>query len=180
MPIEVEQVTVARAEGRVLTDVIAAYDANERDLFTFALRVTRDGAAAEDIVQEAFLRLVRESRAGRHPDNARAWLYRVVVNLARTRARRRAVADRWRGLFANRDVVRSPEDDIVGREGADVLAALVASLPTDARMAFLLASDGHSGQEVASLMGRSEGATRNLLWRARRELRGRMESEGAE
>ena len=166
------------SEGRVLTDVIAAYDANERDLFTFALGVTRDGAAAEDIVQEAFLRLVRESRAGRHPDNARAWLYRVVVNLARTRARRRAVADRWRGLFANRDVVRSPEDDIVGREGAAILAALVASLPTDARMAFLLATDGHSGQEVAALMGRSEGATRNLLWRARRELRGRMEQRG--
>ncbi len=178
MPVELEPVSVALVEGRVLTEVIAAYDANERDLFTFALGVTRDGAAAEDIVQEAFLRLVRESRAGRHPDNARAWLYRVVVNLGRTRARRRVVADRWRGLFANRDVARSPEDDIVGREGAANLAALVASLPTDARMAFLLATEGHSGQEVATFLGRSEGATRNLLWRARSELRRRLEQEG--
>ena len=180
MPIEVEPVNVVRVDGRVLTDVIAAYDANERDLFSFALGVTRDAAAAEDIVQEAFLRLVRESRAGRHPDNARAWLYRVVVNLARTRARRRVVADRWRGLFANRDVERSPEDDLVGREGAAILGAAVASLPTDARMAFLLATDGHSGHEVAILMGRSEGATRNLLWRARRELRSRLDREGVE
>ena len=170
MPVDLEPVSVTQVGGRVLTEVVAAYDANERDLFTFALGVTRDGAAAEDIVQEAFLRLVRESRSGRFPDNARAWLYRVVVNLARTRARRRVVADRWRGLFANRDVARSPEDDIVGREGAAILAAVVASLPTDARMAFLLATEGHSGQEVASLLGRSEGATpKNLLWRARRE-----------
>ena len=180
MPVDLEPVSVVQVGGRVLTEVVAAYDANERDLFTFALGVTRDGAAAEDIVQEAFLRLVRESRSGRFPDNARAWLYRVVVNLARTRARRRVVADRWRGLFANRDVARSPEDDIVGREGAAILASVVASLPTDARMAFLLATEGHSGQEVASLLGRSEGATRNLLWRARRELRRRLEQEGVE
>ena len=78
MPVDLEPVSVTQVGGRVLTEVVAAYDANERDLFTFALGVTRDGAAAEDIVQEAFLRLVRESRSGRFPDNARAWLYRVV------------------------------------------------------------------------------------------------------
>jgi DNA-directed RNA polymerase specialized sigma24 family protein len=53
----------------------------------------------------------------------------------------------------------------------------LAALPTEARMALLLATDGHSGTEVATLMGRSEGATRTLLWRARRELRERMATE---
>ena len=149
MPIEVEPVTVARTVAACRPTSSPPMTPTSATCSPSRLRVTRDGAAAEDIVQEAFLRLVRESRAGRHPDNARAWLHRVVVNLARTRARRRAVADRWRGLFASRDVVGSPEDDIVGREGAAILAALVASLPTDARMAFLLATDGHSGHEVA-------------------------------
>ena len=161
-------------------DVVAAYDANERDLFSFTLAVTRDTAAAEDLVQEAFLRLVREARLGRWPENVRAWLYRVVVNLARSRARRRVVADRWRSLFVNREVARSPEDDFVRRERGAALERALGTLPNETRMAFLLACDGYSGQEVAGLIGRSEGATRTLLWRARRELRRLLESEAAE
>jgi len=177
VPAELEQV-IGDASGVSRTDEIAAaYDANERDLYSFALAVTRDAAAAEDLVQEAFLRLVREAHAGRFPDIPRAWLYRVVVNLARSRARRRAVADRWRSLFVRRDVVASPEEDVIGQERERALSRVLATLPTDARIAFLLASEGRSGQEVASLIGRSEGATRTLLWRARRELRERLGTE---
>ncbi len=173
---ELEQVVVDTAGADRAGDIVGAYDSNERDLFSFVLAVTRDEAAAEDIVQEAFLCLVREARAGRFPSNARAWLYRVAVNLARTRARRRLVADRWRSFFASRDTVRSPEEDFVRRERGAALHAALAALPTEARMAFLLATDGHSGEEVAAIIGRSEGATRTLLWRARRDLRRRMVS----
>jgi RNA polymerase sigma-70 factor (ECF subfamily) len=180
MPVELEQVIVETTGAHRAADIVAAYDSNERDLFTFTLAVTRDPGAAEDLVQEAFLRLIREAHAGRFPDNVRAWLYRVVVNLARSRARRRIVADRWRGFFVNRDVARSPEDEFVVRERGAALQQALAALSVEARAAFLLASDGHSGHEVAALIGRSEGATRTLLWRARRELRQRMGSEGAE
>lgn len=158
-------------------EIMATYDANERDLFGFALAVTRDRAVAEDLVQEAFLRLVREARGGRFPDQPRAWLYRVTVNLARTRARRVVVAERWRSLFGRRDTAPSPEEHVVGRERRDALGRALAGLPLDARTAFLLASDGHTGREVARLIGKSEGATRTLLWRARRDLRRSMESE---
>src|SRR5262249_23656155 len=163
MPVELQQVGVEATEFRVAQDVIDAYDANERDLYSFALAVTRDAAAAEDIVQEAFLRLVREARSGRYPDSARAWLYRVVVNLARSRARRRLVADPGRGWSGTRETAGSREDDLVGREAGAPPREAVGKLPADARMAFLLASEGHSGQEVAALIGRSEGATRTLL-----------------
>ncbi len=171
---ELEQVVVDAGPTRRTGDIAAAYDANERDLFSFVLAVTRDEAAAEDIAQEAFLRLVREANAGRYPANARAWLYRVAVNLARTRARRRFVADRWRAFFASKETVGSPEDDVLRRERRAELDAALAALPTEARMAFLLATDGHSGEEVAAILGRTEGATRTLLWRARRELRQRI------
>jgi RNA polymerase sigma-70 factor, ECF subfamily len=180
MLVEHRQVVEVVTEAHRAVDVVAAYDANERDLFSFTLAVTRDRAAAEDLVQEAFLRLVREAHAGRWPENVRAWLYRVVVNLARSRARRRLVADRLRSLFVNRDVARSPEDDLIRRERGAALERALATLTNEARMAFLLASNGYSGQEVAALIGRSEGATRTLLWRARRELRRHMESEAAE
>ena len=178
MPVELEHVVRDASGGARPEEIVAAYDANERDLFGFALAVTRDAGSAEELVQEAFLRLVREAQAGRYPVNPRSWLYRVVVNLARSRARRRLVADRWRHLFVSRDVARSPEDELVGRERTDTLQRALAALSTEGRIAFLLAADGHSGQEVAALIGRSEGATRTLLWRARRDLRRRIEREG--
>jgi RNA polymerase sigma-70 factor (ECF subfamily) len=168
------------ADARRTADIVASYDANERDLYSFALGVTRDAAAAEDIVQEPFMRLVREAHAGRWPDSDRAWLYRVVVNLARSRARRRLVADRWRSLFANRGTAGSPEEDLLRQERGAALARALDSLPSEARMAFLLANAGHSGQEVAKLIGRSEGATRTLLWRARRQLREQLANEATE
>jgi RNA polymerase sigma factor (sigma-70 family) len=174
---QLEQVAGDSPDAARAAEIAAAFDANERDLFSFALAVTHDGSVAEDLVQEAFLRLVREAHAGRYPDVPRAWLYRVVINLARSRARRSAVADRWRSLFVRRDVVASPEDDVIGHERAAALGRALAALPTDARIAFLLANEGRSGQEVAALIGRSEGATRTLLWRARRELRERLGRE---
>jgi RNA polymerase sigma-70 factor (ECF subfamily) len=175
--VELEQVA-SDATGTRAGEIAAAYDTHERDLYMFAVAVTREATAAEDLVQEAFLRLVREAQAGRFPDNPRAWLYRVVVNLARSRARRRLVADRWRGLFVRRDLAPSPEDDLLGRERGSELARALGALPTEARIAFLLASEGRSGHEVAALIGRSEGATRTLLWRARRDLRARLAREG--
>jgi RNA polymerase sigma factor (sigma-70 family) len=180
MPVELDQVIVDAAGAHRAGAIVAAYDSNERDLFSFALAVTRDAAAAEDLVQEAFLRLIKEAQAGRFPQNARPWLYRVVVNLARSRARRRIVADRWRSFFANRDVGRSPEEDFTRRESGAAIHRALAGLPSEARIALLLATDGHSGQEVAALIGRSEGATRTLLWRARRDLRERIGTEETE
>jgi RNA polymerase sigma factor, sigma-70 family len=182
MPVEfeLEEVIADAAGRRSAGDVVAAYESNERDLFSFALAVTRDAAAAEDLVQEAYLRLIREARGGRFPDNPRAWLFRVVVNLARSRARRRFVADRWRSFFVRRDVAASPEDDLARRERGTALYDALGTLPPEARMAFLLVTDGHSGREVAALIGRSEGATRTLLWRARRDLRERIEAEETE
>ncbi len=50
--------------------------------------------------------------------------------------------------------------------GSESLQSALAALSTEARMAFQLVSDGRSGHEVAALIGRSEGATRTLLWRS--------------
>jgi DNA-directed RNA polymerase specialized sigma24 family protein len=75
--------------------VMAAYDENQRKLTSFAYALTRDADAADDLVQETFLRLVKEHAAGREPDNVTAWLYRVCANLATSRGRRGVVARRF-------------------------------------------------------------------------------------
>ncbi len=80
----------ARGEpvAAVTMAVSAAYDAHGEALRGYLARLTRDAANAEDLVHETFIRLLVESTAGRQPANARAWLYRVGINLATSRARR--------------------------------------------------------------------------------------------
>ncbi len=163
--------------GHVAT-VAAAYDEYERDIYSYARAVTRDDAAAEDITQETFLRLVRVANGGRVPDDLRAWLYTVASNLLKSRARRRIVADRWRSFFARSDAVASSEDLYLRRERHGDVERALEALPTEQRMAFLLAASGFSGREVAAAIGRSDGATRNILWRARLALRERLSSGG--
>src|SRR3954469_16127566 len=59
--------------------VAATYDRHQRELFSFALRASRDGHAAEDLLEDAFGRLIEESRSEAVPANVRAWLYRTVA-----------------------------------------------------------------------------------------------------
>jgi DNA-directed RNA polymerase specialized sigma24 family protein len=92
--------------------VTAIYDSHQRELFTFALRGCRDREAAEDLVHEAFVRLVVEVDAGRTPRSIRAWLYRVVANLAVSRGRRATVAERQLGALLAGQTDAGPEPAI--------------------------------------------------------------------
>jgi RNA polymerase sigma-70 factor (ECF subfamily) len=157
--------------------IMRLYDELHGDLYGFALAVARDGAAAEDLVQESFLRLVREHRAGRAPQDARTWLFRVCTNMLRSRFRRRLVAERhWHLLYAD-EVGESPEAAVLRSESRVSVRLALAGLHEDARTALMLSAEGFSGPEVARILGRSEGATRTLLWRARAELRRNLGGE---
>ncbi len=152
----------------------AIYDDLQRELFSFALHACRDRETAEDLVQEAFVRLMVEIDAGRMPTNVRAWLYRVVANLAVSRGRRATVARR--GLHA----VPEPEDDLgpepsylEGERRSD-LEVVLGELGPDARTAVLMAANGFSGLEIADAIRRSPSATRTLMCRARMQLRERL------
>lgn len=132
---------------------------------------TRDAAAAEDLLHETFVRLLIELAAGRTPDHVRAWLFRVGVNLAASRARHHVVARRRAPELARREVVPSPEDDLIERETAGAITGLLDHLPGDVRAALLLSAHGYSGAEIARHIGRSELATRSLICRHRSRLR---------
>jgi RNA polymerase sigma-70 factor (ECF subfamily) len=139
---------------------------------------TRDEAAAEDLVQEAFLRLELEVRAGRTPDNVAAWLQRVAGNLATSRARRQAVADRHAAALVERGHAPSPEGAAIDAEEARVLRTALDELGPIDRRALLLAAHGYRGPEIADRLGRTQGATRTLLCRARAKMRVRLDRLG--
>jgi RNA polymerase sigma factor (sigma-70 family) len=149
----------------------AAYDAHADALRGHLAAYTRDAAAAEDLLHEAFIRLLTEVSAGRLPRHPRAWLFRVGSNLAASRARHHGVARRRAAELVRREVVPSPEEQLIERESARMLAGRLDVLPSDVRAALLLSASGYSGAEIAERIGRSELATRSLISRHRSRLR---------
>jgi len=140
--------------------------------------MTRDRDVADDLVQESFLRLVKELNAGRSPENVSAWLFRVCSNLAMSRGRRITTVQKFiRGALRPADA--PPADmEILRREENTTLLEGLARLPADARAALLMAAQGFSGREIAEAIGRNEAATRTMMFRAREKLRVYLVREG--
>jgi RNA polymerase sigma-70 factor (ECF subfamily) len=161
--------------------VSVAFESYHAELYNFLRRSTRDEGAAEDLLQEAYLRLTREVDAGRTPEHVRGWLYRVASNLAISRGRRRVTAFEWMSRYGRGsmgDDVDSPESGLLARERTSAIDAVLATLPAEARTALLLSADGFSGEEIAAAIGRSHGATRTLLSRTRVRVRLELEQRG--
>jgi RNA polymerase sigma-70 factor, ECF subfamily len=152
----------------------AAFRAHAPALRGRLTSLTRDPAAADDLVGECFLRLATEIEAGRPPRDTGAWLSRVGRNLAVSRARRNAVATRaMPGLF-DRGVAGSPEDAAVERERDEVLYDALAMLAGTDRRIVVLAAQGYRPEEIAPMIGCSGPATRTRLCRARGRLRSHL------
>jgi len=155
--------------------VASLYEADRASLEGFVRVVTRDQAVAEEICQEAFTRLLLEVRAGRTPDNPRAWLRRVASNLAISRGRHSQVVERKQSSLLSRDIGDSAEVTALRNEDTRTLIQALGSLQVTDRSALLMAASGLSGAEIGERLGRSDGAARTLLCRARHKLRLAME-----
>lgn len=137
---------------------------------------TRDSDLAEDLAQEAFVRLTIAARAQGLPDDPLAWLARVTRNLLVSDARRRSTARR-RGMDLRRDALteRSAEDDFLGRADTIALRVALEGLPPSQRTTLLLAESGVRAVELERRTGRSAVAYRGRLFRARAALRAALE-----
>lgn len=161
------------------------FDALYGPLRRFAWSLVRDDAQAEDLVQEAFVRLWdrRASMDGDIP--LRAWLYRTVRNLALNSRRDQATRTRLLDDPVSRDnpvVARptpTPEDLTVDREINRQLSTLVQELPPRQREALLLSRvEGLSHVEVANTMGCAPRTVNNHLVAALNTLRRRLAELG--
>ncbi len=158
-------------EGRSTRIVEAAYAEYEPSLRRRLAAFVRDEATAQDLTQETFVRLLAEVRADRVPENMGGWLWRVGHNLATSRGRRIAVADRHQRELVRDIEFSSPETVAIAEEAqAEVLAAL-AVLDGTGRAAVTLAAQGLTGPEIARSIGRTPSATRTLLCRSRARIR---------
>ena len=160
------------ATGRTVAREAAleAYHAHRGAVYGFALHLSRDPSTAEDLLQEAFCRLVDQLANREPPRETLPWLLRVVANLAVSRGRRQQVADRSMPRLVDHDTGLSAETHVLRREYGERVTRGLQELSHDERTALLLAAAGFDGASIARTIERSEGATRTLLFRARLRL----------
>ena len=141
-----------------------------------AARLLRDPGEADDVAQDAFLRVWRQAASWRSGE-ARfdTWLHRVVLNLCtdRLRRRREATVD---VLPEQVDPALPADHGLLRDETARTVQDAIARLPVRQKEALVLhAYQDLSNIEIAGIMGISVEALESLLSRARRALRGMLE-----
>ena len=158
-------------------------------MLALAQRYVKDGALAEDCVQEAFLQAFRGIREFEGRSAVKSWLFRIVVNAAlmRLRARRGTgeqclddvLAQIERG-GSRLDVVwtevATPQEILQRKEARELVVAKLMQLPEGFRIVLLLRDiEGSSTEETARVMGLTEGAVKVRLHRARAAFKALVE-----
>ena len=154
-------------------------------LYSAALRMTRNPADAEDLVQETYLRAYRGFEGFSEGTNLKAWLYRILTNtfINRYRAKKRRPEEtefddvedfylykRLGGLEAA-GAGRSAEDELMDLFPEQEVKDALEALPENFRMAVLLADvEGFSYKEIADIMQIPIGTVMSRLHRGRKAL----------
>lgn len=158
-------------------------------LYSAALRMTRNPADAEDLVQETYLRAYRGFGGFKEGTNLKAWLYKILtntfINIYRAKKRRPQETDfddveefslyrRMGGLEAA-DTERTPETEVLDAMPDEIVKEALESLPEQFRMAVLLADvEGFSYKEIAQIMDVPVGTVMSRLHRGRKQLQRRL------
>jgi len=147
-----------------------------RRAISLARRITGNDADAEEIVQEALLRVWVNAPRWRPVAAFRTWFYRVVLNLCLSRGRRAPFLP----LPAAGDPIDAAadlENRLHDEEVARLVAAAVAALPDRQRAAIVLTyEEGLSNAETAQILDTSISSVEALLVRAKRTLRDKLGS----
>ncbi len=143
-------------------------------VYRFALRLTGDAHAAEDLTQEAFLRAWQRRHALRDPRALRCWLLRITANVWRDHLRRGRSPVARAGPLVERPESgqREPDQQAALQEDlARALDALDALPPRQREVLYLSACEELSAAEIADVLGSSPAAVKANLSLARKQVR---------
>lgn len=140
-----------------------------RELLAYCRRLTAGEASAEDVLQQALLQAWVAIERDPEVRDVRAWLYRIVHNVAISTIRRASAES----VELDRTEASGGADSEVERKFAarEALAGLAALPELQRRVMLSTALEGRSHEEIAALLGLSHGAVRGLIYRARATLR---------
>ncbi len=154
-------------------------------LYTAAMRLTRNSADAEDLVQETFLKAYRAFDRFEEGTNLKAWLYKILtntfINSYRAAKRRPEKADvediedlylyHRLGELPGSQAGRSAEEELLDHITDDEVKAAIEALPEAFRIAVLLADvEGFSYKEIADITEVPIGTVMSRIHRGRKAL----------
>jgi RNA polymerase sigma-70 factor (ECF subfamily) len=154
---------------------------HEKRFYLAAWRTLSDNAEAEDVTQEAFLKIWQQPDLF-DPDRGvkfTTWFYRVVVNLAldRGRKKKRLVSGDWMDAMPSEEA--SPEQETGAKERKIIIEAAIGELPERQKTALNLCFyEGMGNIEAAEVMGVTVKALESLLIRAKQAMRENLGKSG--
>lgn len=152
-------------------------------LYRTARRLTRNDQAAEDLVQDALERAYTHYDRFQPGTNMRAWLFRILSNLAISQYRRKSAAPAieslddgeefslYDQLLEGGDTGSDVEARVLDLLGEESIRSAIEALPIEFRMVVLLADvEGFAYKEIAEILGIPRGTVMSRLFRGRRLL----------
>jgi len=184
---ELARMFTIQGETAAVEELIRRYSDKVMGL---AMRITRDEAEAEEVLQNVFLTVLRKLHTFRHEAKFSSWLYRVTLNAAymhmgskNRRAEKETSLDdyspygpngRLEGVAEN-EWSNIPENVLLSREGMEKIEEAIGELPLKYRVVFILADiEGLTDREVADTLGLTLSATKSRKRRARLFLRDKL------
>lgn len=163
-----------RGDPRAFEELVGLTD---RRVYGLALRIVKDPYEAEDVAQEAYLRIFRGLSGFREEARFETWMHRIVTNTALNHIRRRG---RFGDLLKED---REPEipvaDETEPSADRDRLERALSMLPDGQRVPLVLKDVyGLSCREIGRELGIEEGAVKVRLHRGRKKLRELLTSKG--
>lgn len=164
---DTSQISVGMSVGRL-------FDEFADGVYTLGYRILGDVHAAEDVVQETFIKVMNSLHTYRGDGPIQAWLYRIGYReaITATRKRREVPIDPEEMLRSGDRTLPSVEHSVLNSELVQTLDHAIAQLSDPLRATFTLRDiEGLSTSEVAGILDVSESAVKMRLARAREALR---------
>lgn len=162
----------ASSSGGLEQLVSEAFAEYRQPLYRYAFGLLSNAAEAEDVVQDAFLRLFEELRIGRGIDNGRSWLFQTVHNLAIDQFRKSGREEHW-GDEMEGAAETATDDRLILEERQREVAARLCLLTLQERRCIELRAEGLRYREIARLLDIAVPSVQTYLARAIRKLGGR-------
>jgi RNA polymerase sigma-70 factor (ECF subfamily) len=147
------------------------YEQTARPVWAYLTRITGDSRLADDLLQEAYYRLLRTEADFDSDDHRRNYLFRIATNLVRDHRRRFKTQERHLTDSARAEEIpagANEGDQMVRR--LDLARALEHMKPRERSLLWLAYAQGCSHEEIAHVLGLKKASLKALLFRARKRL----------